>query len=236
MTGRTLPGIPLDRHHSYDDGGLGGALSGYGGGGARDSLAASSSSLLGSSRLNTVPRLDPDKVLLAKAVVQQSLAERGQVLPLNNNRAKTSLSNDHVQRLVFAETLAQRTAQGTATDEMKAEEQRMGLYLDAGLLGMDLKEIARKRAMGQTEQSIIDECYERLKLKRDKENDNNARSRSAWKRRKLSAGQTNGTNDNAKSKDVEDALVAIGAMIRLRSHGAESESTETESDDSTKGN
>lgn len=136
-----------------------------------------------------------------------------------------------MNRLVFAETLAQRTVQGTVTEEMKAEEKRMGLYLDAGLLGIDLGEVAAKRAMGQTEEEIVEEAYNRLKLKRDKENGGteNASSEPARKKSKRDARNGETTTGNAnKSKDIEDALVAVGALFRLQSQGASDGETESE--------
>jgi len=150
---------------------------------------------------------------------QESLEEEQQTQTVETEtmpRVSSSLPNDLVNRLVLAETLAQRTVQGTVTEAMKAEEERMGLYLDAGLLGIDLGEIAEKRARGQSEDSIVEEYYEKLKLKSD------GKVEPDRKRIKLAAGRTQET-------DIQDAL---GAMIRLRTHGANDADTETESDDS----
>jgi hypothetical protein len=79
------------------------------------------------------------------------------------------LPHDCARRLVLAETVAQKTVNGTITDELRAEEFRISLYLDAGLLDIDPADIARSLARGQTESDLVEESYEKLvkKAKRD---------------------------------------------------------------------
>lgn len=170
-----------------------------------------------------MPRLDSRNVMLAN--VRSLAAQQQQHVVASDaaNRELSTLPDDLVNRLVLAETLAQRTVQGAVTQVMKREEKRTGLYLDAGLLGIDLGELAAKRAGGQSEQSIIDECYERLKLKSDKENDGERNGRSTsepvYKKARL-----NGENES--NGQVEE-LAAIGGMLRLCSQqGAEGGSDE----------
>lgn len=82
---------------------------------------------------------------------------------------KPLLPHDCSRRLVLAEVVAQKTVNGTITEDMKAEEYRISLYMDAGLLNIDPKDIARSLAKGETESDVVEKAYEKLceKRKRD---------------------------------------------------------------------
>lgn len=72
------------------------------------------------------------------------------------------LPHDCARRLALAEAVAQKTVNGTLPDNLKAEDYRLSLYLDAGLLGIDPADIARSLAHGQTESDIVEESYKKL--------------------------------------------------------------------------
>ena len=124
-----------------------------------------------------------------------------------------------------AETMAQRTVLGTVTNELKAQEKRMGLYLDAGLLGIDYDEMTERRKGGQSEESILEEYYAKLRRKRNHDDDGDKKRRAikeppAKKQRVVTA------NDIVQDSD---ALSAVGAMIQLQRHTSDCD-TETESE------
>lgn len=124
------------------------------------------------------------------------------------------LSNDLAHRLVIAETVAQRTLNGSVTEELMAEEKRMGLYLDAGLLGIDLGEMAERLSKGQKEESIVEDCFNKLKA-RGREASGKRRDETlpapAKKPRVAVAGKSGSL---FREKDIQDALVAIGAAMK----------------------
>jgi hypothetical protein len=129
-------------------------------------------------------------------------------------------SKDFVERLVIAETLAQRAVQGTLTISLKAKEKRMGLYLDAGLLGVDFGEMTERRKRGQTEESIVEEYYDKLKRKRNGDDKKlRAAKEPAIKKQKVAA--VNGHLQDA------DALRAVGAMMQLQREASLDRDTET---------
>lgn len=148
-------------------------------------------------------------------------------------QVSSSLKDDLVHRLVLAETLAQRTVQGTVTEAMKVQEKRLGLYVDAGLLGIDLGVMAEKRARGQMEESIVEEYYENLKLKKDDDGKASKpahnRPRSAEPARKTPKSNEVTASVRTREAEIEDRLSAVGGIIRLATERAGSE---TETDES----
>lgn len=158
-----------------------------------------------------------------QSLVSNQLEERQR---LNvNGKNQLSCSKDLVERLVCAETMAQRTVLGTVTNELKAQEKRMGLYLDAGLLGIDHDEMTEKRKGGQLEESILEEYYAKLRRKRNHDDDGDKKRRAikeppAKKQRVVTA------NDIVQDSD---ALSAVGAMIQLQRPTSDCD-TETESE------
>jgi hypothetical protein len=127
------------------------------------------------------------------------------------------LSDDLAHRLVLAEAMAQRTLNGSVTEELKAEEKRMNLYLDAGLLGIDLSEMSERMAKGETEESIVQDGFSVLKLKGRKPSEKRRAATLATpaKKRKLAAAPVKG-GLTIQDKAIQDALVAIGAGRLLR--------------------
>ena len=75
----------------------------------------------------------------------------------------TPLSNDVTRRLALAEAVAQKTVNGMITDELKEEEYRTSLYLDAGVMGINPEDISKLTREGKTEFQIIERCYSQLK-------------------------------------------------------------------------
>jgi hypothetical protein len=88
--------------------------------------------------------------------------QESQPHPHNVDHSVASLPHDCARRLALAEAVAQKTVNGTLPDYLKAEEFRVSLYLDAGLLGIDPADIARSLAHGQTESDIVEESYKKL--------------------------------------------------------------------------
>ena len=225
-----MPNIPMDRHHSWDAGlevPSGAILQELGRG------RGLSPSLLSQLNVQQRARIDPQKLLLANAMAQQQtplvsrhLEEAKQQRGMNIASSVPSLPVDLVHRLILAETFAQRTVNGTDTETLKAEEKRMSLYLDAGLLGIDLSEMAAKRSMGCTEESIVEAAYQ------EKEEDDGDKKQSVEPlKKKLKLGEDLATiNGRVHDKDVHDALVAIGAMIELKTlrveHNRENDGSE----------
>jgi hypothetical protein len=125
----------------------------------------------------------------------------------------SSLSDDLAHRLVLAETMAQRTLNGSVTEELRAEEKRMNLYLDAGLLGIDLGEMSERIAKGETEESIVQDGFSLLKLKGRKpsEKRQGATLATPAKKQKLAAPAAVKGGFTFQDKAIQDALVAIGA-------------------------
>jgi hypothetical protein len=74
-----------------------------------------------------------------------------------------ALNVDVSRRLVLAENVAQKTMNGMITDELKEEEHRTSLYLDAGLLGIKPEVISKLTSEGKTEFQIVEKCYSQLK-------------------------------------------------------------------------
>lgn len=79
--------------------------------------------------------------------------------------ATQTLSHDTARRLVLAETVAQKTVNGTITDELKDEEYRVSLYLDAGLLGIKREDMAEMINKGRCESDIVQHYYDQLLVK-----------------------------------------------------------------------
>jgi hypothetical protein len=107
----------------------------------------------------------------------------------------------------------------------------MGLYLDAGLLGIDLGEMAAKRSMGCTEESIVEDAYDKMKRKREDDGDKKPSAEPLKKKPKLNE-ETATVNGRVQDRDIHDALDAIGAMIKLKTHGVEKESGSDQSSES----
>jgi hypothetical protein len=110
------------------------------------------------------------------------------------------------RRLVLAEVVAQKTVNGTITDDMKAEEYRISLYMDAGLLNIDPKEIVRSLAKGETESDVVEKAYGKLCEKR-KRHDLLPPCRKAPK----TAGALAALGALTR-KGINEALAAIGAV------------------------
>jgi hypothetical protein len=126
------------------------------------------------------------------------------------------LSNDLAHRLVFAETLAQRTLNGSVTEQLKAEAKRMDLYLDAGLLGIDLGEMAERLSRSEAEASIVEDYFNKLKAKGRKASGKRRAETlptPAKKPRVVAAGKGSSL---FRDKDIQDALDAIGATTPKR--------------------
>ena len=124
------------------------------------------------------------------------------------------LSNDLAHRLVLAETIAQRTLNGSVTEELTAEEKRMGLYLDAGLLGIDLGEMAERLSRGQTEESVVEDCFNRLKAKGREASGKRRGETLPIPAKKLKGAAEGKSGALFREKDVQEALVAIGAVMK----------------------
>jgi hypothetical protein len=78
------------------------------------------------------------------------------------------LSYDCLRRLELAEMVAQKTVNGTISDALKAEEYRVSLYLDAGLLNIKPSEILRYLSQGLTESDVVEEFYQKTTVKRQR--------------------------------------------------------------------
>lgn len=168
------------------------------------------------------------RALNALPATRQSLGVSSQLeeqRKLNSNeRNQSSCSEDLVERLVFAETMAQRTVQGTVTNALKAEEKRMSLYLDAGLLGIDYDEMMERRKSGQSEECILEEHSAKLRRKRDPDdNDGDKKMRAAEEPPAKKQRLVSHVQDS-------DALSAVGAMIQLQRQKSSDCETETESE------
>lgn len=83
---------------------------------------------------------------------------------------ESQFSHDCKRRLMLAETVAQETARGTISELLKAEEYRISLYMDAGLLNIDPSEISRYLANGKTESDVVEGAYK--KIAKDGKRDN----------------------------------------------------------------
>jgi hypothetical protein len=86
----------------------------------------------------------------------------------SHNKKSRPLSYDCLRRLDLAEMVAQKTVNGTISDTLKAEEYRVSLYLDAGLLNIQPTEIKQYLSQGLTESDIVEEFYQRTLAKRTK--------------------------------------------------------------------
>jgi hypothetical protein len=161
-----------------------------------------------------------------QSLVTNQSKEQGEQLISDTRNEMLSCSKDLVERLVSAETMAQRTVQGTVTDALKAEEKRKGLYLDAGLLGIDLREMMERRKGGQSEESIIEEYFAKLRQKRD-DDDDGEKKRSVAKKPPAKKQRVVSVIDHAQDSD---ALSAVGAMIQLQRQTSLDCETETESE------
>ena len=89
-------------------------------------------------------------------------AQDSQLQARNIDDSVLLLPHDCARRLALAEAVAQKTVNGTLPDNLKVEEYRVSLYLDAGLLGIDPSNIARSLANGQTESEIVEQSYKKL--------------------------------------------------------------------------
>jgi hypothetical protein len=85
-----------------------------------------------------------------------------------SNLYLTPLSYDCLRRLELAEMVAQKTVNGTISDALKAEEYRVSLYMDAGLLNIQPSEIIRCLSQGLTESDVVEEFYQRTPAKKQR--------------------------------------------------------------------
>lgn len=123
------------------------------------------------------------------------------------------LSDDVAHRLILAETIAQRTLSGSVSEPLKAQEKRMNLYLDAGLLGIDLEGMSEWLQRGETEEFIVEDRYIQCQ-----ERSRKASGTGQGTRFLMNSAERPRMVDSAKKsfnmfpdKHVQDALVAIGA-------------------------
>jgi len=107
------------------------------------------------------------------------------------------LTEDMALRLVFAETVSQKTANGTITADMMVAERNSGLYLDAGLIGIDPDKMAQYLAEGQTEKQIVEHHYKMAEETAKK----NHRENHVGKEKEESKEEG---EDDAKNDDLEE--------------------------------
>jgi len=117
----------------------------------------------------------------------------------------SSLPIDYIRRLDLAEAMAQRTMNGTITEEQKNEEYRISLYLDAGLLGISPSDLAKGISEGKTESDIVEEIYNKNGKKRKLDS-----ILPVFKKTLKTTGALEGLN--ALTKDgIEKVLSVIGS-------------------------
>lgn len=211
---QALPGSPFGRGFRAGSSQVGLQLPGIGrGSGLSPFLTSGAASAASQSRVMHMP-----DILMNRTAAGGGMASFAAPAGPKKSIAKTlkpslsPLSDDLAHRLVLAETMAQRTLNGSVTEELKAEEKRLNLYLDAGLLGIDLSEIFERIAKGETEESVVQDGFNLLKLKGRKpsEKRRSATLSTPAKKRKLAAAPVEG-GLTFQDKAVQDALVAIGA-------------------------
>lgn len=123
------------------------------------------------------------------------------------------LPHDCARRLVLAETVAQKTVNGTITDELKSEEYRIGLYMDAGLLGILPSELVVALTQGRTESEVVEEKYEQALLLVGN-NNNNKRKRDEILPPCRRVPKTKGALEALGAltmRGIDEALIAVGA-------------------------
>mmetsp|Transcript_25249 Transcript_25249/g.35604 ORF Transcript_25249/g.35604 Transcript_25249/m.35604 type:complete len:652 (+) Transcript_25249:309-2264(+) len=143
------------------------------------------------------------------------------------------LTEDMARRLVLAETVSQKTANGTVTPDLIKAEEKAALYLEAGLLGIDPDELAGFLAKGHTEEEIVrDYCNAVIDNEQDEDSvGNNGMTGSTDQKRGASLIWGNSTNGKPKKvklgqwpadgipisrtttgRRIHDAMVSIGAL------------------------
>lgn len=250
--GRGIPPNFPPNLHSLDTGLVGGLLPPIGRGGVLPE-AGPPLGMQQQEEEEQQQQLVPEQVLVGtrQLLAHRHLEEQRNLDSNGLDRGMLStLSRDLIERLVLAETLAQRTVRCTVTETLKAKEKRMGLYLDAGLLGINLGEMAENRIRGQSEESVVEEYYnkmkrkesimeeycDKMKRKRGDESDDGERKRSATEEPANKTQKLNETStaNNGRARDV-NAVGAVGATFQLRAQESEGDGeteTESESEDS----
>jgi len=139
------------------------------------------------------------------------------------------LTEDMARRLVLAETVSQKTANGTITPDLIKAEEKAAFYLEAGLLGIDPDEMAHLLAKGHTEEEVVRDYCKAVIDNENEEGVNNATAGSTDQKRgtsliwgtqptskKVKLGQWPAENvpssRTATSRRIHDALVSIGAL------------------------
>lgn len=116
-------------------------------------------------KLSVAMRTKKQTNITARTILESS-TKRKPVQPPKTKRdgpLVKPLGQDISRRLVLAEAVAQKTVNGMITDELKEEEYRTSLYLDAGLIGIKPDEISKLTMEGKTEFQIVEKCYSQLK-------------------------------------------------------------------------
>mmetsp|Transcript_30210 Transcript_30210/g.46254 ORF Transcript_30210/g.46254 Transcript_30210/m.46254 type:complete len:577 (+) Transcript_30210:183-1913(+) len=72
-----------------------------------------------------------------------------------NKKELPEPSEDLKKKLALSEVVARTVAEGTATVELMADDERAALYLEAGILGLDHNAMADEVANGTPEKSIV---------------------------------------------------------------------------------
>jgi len=120
--------------------------------------------------------VDPNKTLTSgyHSMKGAMLERTNESLALNGKKrdrspgisSVCSLPFDCIRRLDLAETMAQRTVNGTITEQQKDEEYRISLYMDAGLLGISPSQLVQALSNGKTESDLVEESYSKHGKKR----------------------------------------------------------------------
>ena len=165
---------------------------------------------LGTGAPQMISRSTGSTTVSAAAIHQQALLEA----------RSAPLSQDTVRRLGLAEAVAQKTANGTITAELQEAEQRVNLYLDAGLLGIPPEEMARQMVQGRTEQEIVEQYYKKIQEGTDRAPRGSSRGKRKIPGRDVGVEHTKRVKVDSAAlagvatlteKSIQEALVAIGA-------------------------
>eukprot|EP00542_Grammatophora_oceanica_P014731 CAMPEP_0194028370 /NCGR_PEP_ID=MMETSP0009_2-20130614/2355_1 /TAXON_ID=210454 /ORGANISM="Grammatophora oceanica, Strain CCMP 410" /LENGTH=220 /DNA_ID=CAMNT_0038667741 /DNA_START=22 /DNA_END=684 /DNA_ORIENTATION=- len=124
------------------------------------------------------------------------------------------LSHEATRRLILAETVAQKTVNNSVSRVLKAEEYRVHMYLDCGLLGIKPAEIRKSVMHGGTEENLVKKSYKRLKSNvRGSEDDGVITAGSLIdryaKRPKISHDYARSGVYQLTEKHIEEAVLAI---------------------------